>query len=90
MLDVLTIQETQDNIAKLSRELRKRNGLSRAELSEELGISASGLQKLEEGNNITMATFLLLLKHFNLKRDFDMLLNGFLAVEELPNFYEAR
>lgn len=66
MLEITTIKDVKLKIGVACKSFRQSNGLSRDELSEELDISSTTIQNIENGRNATLDTILKVANHFGL------------------------
>lgn len=60
-----TIKETQNEIGKWCKQLRKQENISQGELADLLMLSRITISNLEKGENVTLDTFLKVLQHFH-------------------------
>lgn len=65
MFQQISIQDTKINIGDWCKQNRQKNNLSQEALAEFLGISRITIQKLENGNNVTLDTLLKVVNHFD-------------------------
>jgi transcriptional regulator with XRE-family HTH domain len=85
----LKIIDVKIEIALLVKSFRKRDKLSRKELSELLGVSRITIQNLESGKNCTIDTLLKAFQHFDAMRSFhDFILEKRKENEDVESLYE--
>jgi len=66
MLEIITIKDVKVKIGKACKLQRKLNDLSREQLAEELGVSRTTIQNIENGKNSTLDNLLKVANHFGL------------------------
>ena len=66
MLEIITIKDVKVKIGKACKLQRKLNDLSREQLAEELGVSSTTIQNIENGKNSTLDNLLKVANHFGL------------------------
>ena len=66
MLDAITIKEVKLKIGQVCKNKRKSYELSRDELAEELDMSRTTIQNIENGRNATLDNILKVANHFGL------------------------
>ncbi len=71
MFDNITIKGVKLHVGELIKTLRSRAGLTQEQVAQELGLSRITIQNLESGKNPTIDTFLKVLQHFDLLKNFD-------------------
>jgi transcriptional regulator with XRE-family HTH domain len=88
ILETLTIYNTKKNTAQLIKELRKKNGLTQAELAEKLNVSRITIQNMEAAQNVTLDTFLKALQYFHLLEKFNDLITVESEHTKIPSLYK--
>ena len=66
MIDKVTIKEVKIKIGTLCKNKRKEYKLTREQLAEELSLSRTTIQNIENGKNATLDNLLKIANHFNL------------------------
>lgn len=79
MIDSITIKEVKIKIGHVCMKKRKDYELSRDELAEELGMSRTTIQNIENGKNTTLDNILKVANHFNLLESI------YKAIDEVEN-----
>ncbi len=87
VINLHTIREVKDKIGFVCQQQRKTHGLSRDELAEALGISATTVQNIENGKNATIDTILKIANHFGLLANIYDSLDGFAQADENLSMY---
>ena len=88
ILEVLKVDGVKKNTAQLFKSLRKKNGLSQAELAEKLNVSRITIQNMEAAQNVTIDTFLKALKHFHLLDKFNDFTSVKIENTKIPSLYK--
>lgn len=70
-LQNLKIKDLKVEMGALVKGLRKQNKFTQEELANELNLSRITIQNLESGKNFTIDTFLKVVKHFDMLKDFN-------------------
>jgi len=81
MFGNLTVKMVKDNLGRLVRTLRNREGITQEELARRLNLSRITIQNLESGKNPTIETLLLVLQQFDQLRS----LNDYIESEIQDN-----
>lgn len=87
MFNSIKIEDIKLLIAQLSKELRKKQGLSQNELADVLGLSRITIQNLESASNVTIDTWLKVMQYFNLLDKIHLLLNDELSNTDIKSLY---
>ena len=87
VIDIYTVKEIKDKIGLVCQQQRKTNDLSRDELAEALGISATTVQNIENGKNATLDNVLKIGNHFGLLTNIFNSLDGFTETDDHPSLY---
>ncbi len=66
MIDKITIKEVKIKIGALCKNKRKEYKLTREQLADELSLSRTTVQNIENGKNATLDNLLKIANHFNL------------------------
>lgn len=66
MFEVITIKDVKIKLGEACKLHRKANGLSREQLAEELDVSSTTIQNIENGKNATIDNLLKVANHFGL------------------------
>ncbi|MBC7553462.1 MAG: helix-turn-helix domain-containing protein [Taibaiella sp.] len=85
MFNDITIQEVKLQAGALVKLMRKREGLTQAQLADKLALSRLTIQNLEAGRNATMDTLLKVLQHNDMLSGFA----AYIATEATNNNYES-
>lgn len=70
-LQNIKIKDVKIEMGALVKGLRKQNKLTQEELANALDLSRITIQNLESGKNFTIDTFLKVVKHFDMLKDFN-------------------
>ena len=87
VINIHTIKEVKDKIGSICQQRRKAHDLSRDELAEALGVSATTIQNIENGKNATLDNILKIANHFGLLSNIYDSLDGFFETENNPSLY---
>jgi len=87
VINIRTIKEVKDKIGSTCQQNRKLNDLSRDELAEALGVSATTIQNIENGKNANLDNILKIANHFGLLANIYDSLDGFAEADNNPSLY---
>lgn len=76
MLQIETIKDVKLNFGTWCKSMRKLDGLSQAQLSEELAVSRITISNLENGENATFETILKVLQYFDELKNFNQFITS--------------
>lgn len=85
MFNNLTVKTVKENLGRLAKVLRIRQGFTQQHLADELKLSRLTIQNLESGKNPTIETLLIVLQHFDQLEAF----NKYVESEIENNNYES-
>jgi len=85
MFHNLTVKTVKENVGRLIRTLRNREGITQEELASKLNLSRLTIQNLEAGKNPTIETLLIVLQYFDQLNSF----NQYIESEIQNNNFES-
>ena len=87
MFDVVSIKDVKLSLGEWCKTYRKQNQLSQEALADNLNLSRITIQKLENGNNVTIDTLLKVAYHFDKLQIINQYLKTDIDNANVPSLY---
>jgi transcriptional regulator with XRE-family HTH domain len=87
MFGNLTVKTVKENVGKMAKTLRNREGLTQEELAAKLSLSRITIQNLEAGKNPTIETLLIVLQYFDQLHSFNQYIETQIQNNDYPSLY---